>query len=105
MFSRQYRGLNLSILLLVWLNALDVFLVATAMPTVLQNLGGIGWFGWTIGAFGLASFAAIPLFSGLPSHWGIRRSILLAIGLFCAGSVAAALAPKMKLLVGGRVLQ
>lgn len=105
LFGKKYLGLTLTILLLSGLDTLDDFLVATAMPTVLEHLGGIGWYGWTIGAFGLASFATIPLFSGLMGRWGLRKTLLLAVLLFMAGSAAAALAPKMKLLVAGRVLQ
>lgn len=105
LFSKKYLGLTLTIVLLSGLDTLDDFLVATAMPTVLEHLGGIGWYGWTIGAFGLASFATIPLFSGLMGRWGLRKSLVLATLLFMAGSAGAALAPKMKLLVAGRVLQ
>jgi len=104
-FSKKYFGLNLTILLLCGLDTLDYFLVATAMPNVLEHLGGIGWYGWTIGAFGLASFATIPLFSSLLGRWGIRKTAGVAMALFMLGSVAAALAPKMKLLVAGRVIQ
>jgi len=103
--SKRYLGLNLTILLLCWLDTMDDFLVATAMPKVLESLGGIGWYGWTIGAYGLACFACIPLFSGLLPRWGLRRTVSLAMGLFFLGSIAAGFAPKMKLLVFGRVLE
>lgn len=103
--STKLWVLNLTVILLIGLDALDDFLIGTAMPSILEELGGIGWYGWTLGAFGLASFATIPLFAGLVSKWGLRKSVVLAILLFMLGSVGAALAPKMKLLVAARVIQ
>lgn len=103
--SNNLFGLTTVIVLLVSIDAMDSIMVGTAMPTILASLGGIGWYGWTVGAFGLASFAAIPIFGHLTSRWGLRNVIFIALGLFLLGSVAAALAPKMKLLVGARVLQ
>lgn len=103
--ASRLLGLNVVIVLLISLEALDSLMVGTSMPTILANLGGIGWYGWTVGAFGLASFASIPIFGNLTGRWGLRRTILLALAFFLLGSATAALAPKMKLLVGARVLQ
>jgi EmrB/QacA subfamily drug resistance transporter len=85
--------------------SLNQTLAATALPTIVGELGGIGHYSWVFSAYVLAATLAIPLYGKLSDAHGRRPLFLAAIVLFSAGSVTAALAPTMDVLVAGRAIQ
>ena len=80
-------------------------LAATALPSIVEELGGLGHYSWVFSAYVLGATLTIPLYGKLSDIHGRRPLFAAAILLFSAGSVAAALAPSMELLVAGRALQ
>jgi EmrB/QacA subfamily drug resistance transporter len=88
-----------------FLSALNQTIVATALPTIGRDLGDFANLSWVIIAYLLSSTVAAPLYGKLSDIHGRRAMMLSAIGLFVAGSAAAALAPSMAMLIGARALQ
>ncbi len=89
----------------VSVHAVSIYVVATIMPVVVADIGGIAFFAWTATLYIAASLcgaSAIPL---LVSRAGPRRAYLLAFALFMAGSLTCSLAIDMPMLLVGRLLQ
>jgi EmrB/QacA subfamily drug resistance transporter len=85
--------------------SLNQTLAATALPTIVEELGDVGRYSWVFSAYVLAATLAIPLYGKLSDAHGRRPLFAAAIVLFSAGSVTAALAPSMDVLVAGRAVQ
>ena len=99
------RSIIVGILLAMFLAALDQTIVATALPTIGRELGDLENLPWVVSAYLLTGTAATPLYGKLSDIHGRRAVMLVAIGIFVAGSLACALAPTMLVLVLGRALQ
>jgi EmrB/QacA subfamily drug resistance transporter len=93
------------IMLAMLLGSLDQTIVATAMPTIGQELGDIHLLSWIVTAYLLTATAVTPLYGKMSDIAGRRVTLLVAIGLFVLGSVASALAPNMTVLILARALQ
>ncbi|WP_245573914.1 MFS transporter [Amycolatopsis nigrescens] len=94
-----------ALLLAVFLAMLDAQVVATALPRVVDDLGGLSEFAWVTTGYLIASTVSTPLYGKLGDLFGRKKMFLLAIALFLAGSAACALAPSMPVLIACRVLQ
>jgi MFS family permease len=99
------RRIVVGVLLTMLLAALDQVMVATALPTIAANLGDIDNMSWVVTANLLCATAATPLYGKLSDIHGRRAMVLIAIGIYAAGSLACALAPSMLALVFARALQ
>jgi MFS family permease len=99
------RRIIVGILLIMLLAALDQVMVATALPTIAESLGDFENLPWVVTANLLCATAATPLYGKLSDIHGRRTMMLIAIGVYAAGSLACALAPTMLTLIGGRALQ
>jgi EmrB/QacA subfamily drug resistance transporter len=101
----EVRTILISLLLTMFLAALDQTIVATALPTIGRQFGDVTNLSWVITAYLLASTAVAPVFGTLSDIYGRRATIIVALALFMAGSVMCALAPNMLVLILGRGLQ
>src|SRR5262249_38549345 len=99
------RRIILGILLAMMLAALDAVMVATALPTIAENLGDIDNMPWVVTANLLSATSSTPLYGKLSDIHGRRSMMLIAIGIYAAGSLACALAPSMLVLILARALQ
>jgi EmrB/QacA subfamily drug resistance transporter len=99
------RRIVVGILLTMLLAALDQVMVATALPTIAASLGDIDNMSWVVTANLLCATAATPLYGKLSDIHGRRTMLLIAIGIYAAGSLACALAPSMLALIFARALQ
>src|SRR6202035_1875129 len=95
----------MSLMLTMFLAALDQTIVATALPTIGRQFQDVSNLSWVITAYLLASTAVAPVFGTLSDIYGRRGMIITALGLFIAGSVLCALAPNMTVLILARGLQ
>ncbi|MDE2334197.1 MAG: MFS transporter [Rhodospirillales bacterium] len=85
--------------------ALNVFLVSTATPSVVHDLGGVRFIAW-INTLYLVAAIVVGVAAGfLKQKLGTRRVMLLAAACFAAGSLAAAAAPVIAVVLLGRTLQ
>jgi MFS family permease len=101
----EVRTILVSLMLTMFLAALDQTIVATALPTIGRQFHEVTTLSWVITAYLLASTAVAPLFGTLSDIYGRRAMIVTALGLFVAGSVLCALAPNMAALIMARGVQ
>jgi len=96
-----YSGLMVALLLA----ALDQTIVATALPTVVSELGGVSQYSWVFTAYVLGSTVTVPLYGKLGDAHGRKPLFMIAISIFLVGSVLCGLAQNMVELVIFRAVQ
>src|SRR5271169_2298290 len=101
----EVRTILMSLMLTMFLAALDQTIVATALPTIGRQLHDVTSLSWVITAYLLASTAVAPVFGTLSDIYGRRAMIIAALSLFVAGSILCAVAPNMPVLILARGLQ
>src|SRR5687767_9834912 len=74
------------IMLSLFLASMESTVVATAMPTIVGQLGGLEHYSWVFSAFMLASTTAVPLYGKLSDLYGRRKLYVSAMALFLVGS-------------------
>lgn len=87
------------------LAALDQTIVATALPTVVSDLGGAGHQSWVVTSYLLASTIATAVVGKLGDLFSRKSVFQVAVVFFLIGSVLCGLAGSMAMLVGARALQ
>ena len=85
--------------------ALEATVVSTAMPTVVNDLGGLSLYGWVGASYLLASTVSVPVFGKLADLRGRKPVLLVGIVLFLAGSAASGAARTIGQLIAFRLLQ
>ena len=85
--------------------AIDATILATAVPSVVKDLGEFDQFPWLFSVYLLAQAVSVPIYSKLADTIGRKPVILVGIGLFLLGSVLAGLAWNMTSLIVFRVIQ
>ena len=101
----EVRTILMSLLLTMFLAALDQTIVATALPTIGRQFNDVSNLSWVITSYLLASTAVAPVFGTLSDIYGRRVMITVSLVLFTAGSILCALAPNMTVLIIARGLQ
>ena len=96
-----FSGLMLGMLLA----ALDHTIVATALPTITGELGGLNHLSWVVTSYLLASTVATPLYGKLGDLYGRKRLFQIAISVFLVGSALCGVAQSMVQLIAFRALQ
>ncbi|MFD4140346.1 DHA2 family efflux MFS transporter permease subunit [Streptomyces sp. NPDC058572] len=94
-----------ALLLGMLLAALDQTIVATALPTIVSELGGLNHLSWVVTAYMLAATAATPLWGKLGDQYGRKKLFQAAIVIFLIGSALCGMAQNMPQLIGYRALQ
>ena len=103
--SGSTRLVLFSIGLLLLLASLDQSIVATALPTIVSDLGGIDHLSWVVTAYILTSTIVAPLYGKLGDLYGRRNTIFVSVALFMAGSVLCGIATSMTFLIIARAIQ
>ncbi|WP_172119659.1 MDR family MFS transporter [Actinomyces faecalis] len=88
-----------------FLAALYHTVVATALPTVIGELGGVAHMSWAITAYTLGQTLAMPLYGKVGDLVGRKHLYLLAIALFVGGSALCGAAPDMMAFTVFRFVQ
>jgi EmrB/QacA subfamily drug resistance transporter len=101
----QLRTILIGLMLVLTLAALDQNIVATALPRIVSDLGGISHLSWIVTSYVLASTITMPLYGKLSDQYGRKPLLYAAIGVFLAGSVLAATAQTMTQLILFRAVQ
>jgi EmrB/QacA subfamily drug resistance transporter len=94
-----------AILLAMAMAALEATVVATAMPTVVGDLGGLELYGWVGAVYMLGTTVTIPLYGKLADLYGRKPIFFLGLALFQAGSMASGMSRSMTQLIAFRALQ
>ena len=96
-----YAGLMVTLALA----ALDQTIVATALPRIVGDLGGITQYSWVFTAYMLTSTVTVPLYGKLGDVYGRKNLFLFAIVAFLVGSALCGAAQSMTQLVVFRAIQ
>ncbi|MEV7467859.1 MDR family MFS transporter [Streptomyces kronopolitis] len=89
----------------IFLGMLDAQIVATALPRIVGDLGGLDVFAWVTTAYIIASSVTTPLYGKLSDIFGVKNVFLAAVAIFIAGSAACGLAQSIGQLIAFRTLQ
>jgi EmrB/QacA subfamily drug resistance transporter len=103
--EREIRSVYLALMAVLGLGALDQSIVATALPRIVGDLGGMAHLSWVVTAYVLASTATMPLYGKLADQYGRRPMIFTALATFLLGSVLCGLARNMTELIVFRAIQ
>jgi EmrB/QacA subfamily drug resistance transporter len=100
------RALTVVALLLgLFLAAMEMTVVSTAMPTAVGDLGGLHLYAWAFSAYMLTATISVPIYGKLADLRGRKPVMLVGIALFLIGSMACGRAGSMEALVAFRALQ
>src|SRR6266568_7166465 len=75
--------------------ALDQTVVATALPTIVGDLGGLSHLSWVVTAYLLTSTISVPLYGKISDLYGRKNLFQAAIVIFVAGSALSGLSQNM----------
>ncbi|MEO9256106.1 MAG: MDR family MFS transporter [Tepidiformaceae bacterium] len=103
--SRQRWLLVFSLMIAMFVGALDQTIVATATPSILADLGGFGLLSWLFTSYILASTVVIPLVGKLSDIYGRKLFLLAGIIIFTVSSAACGAAPTIISLIAFRAVQ
>ncbi|HEX9204399.1 MAG TPA: MFS transporter, partial [Candidatus Deferrimicrobiaceae bacterium] len=95
----------LALLLGLFLAAMEMTVVSTAMPTAVGDLGGIHLYAWVFAAYMLASTVTLPIHGKLADLYGRKPVMIAGIALFLCGSFLCGHANGMDTLILFRALQ
>jgi EmrB/QacA subfamily drug resistance transporter len=93
------------LMLVLLMAALDQTIVATALPTIVGDLGGLNQISWVVTAYLLAQTAVTPLYGKLGDLYGRKIVLQVALVLFLIGSALCGLSQNMTELILFRALQ
>lgn len=85
--------------------AFEGTVVSTALPTIVEDLGGGSSYVWVSSGYFLASTVLQPLYGQLADIFGRRNLIIFATVAFVVGSGISGGAPDMSIMILGRVIQ
>lgn len=95
-----------SLCMALFLSALDVTIITTALPTIAQDFrASSAGYTWVGSAYLLANASATPLWGKFSDIWGRKPMLILANVVFMVGSLVAALSTSIGMLIGARVIQ
>jgi EmrB/QacA subfamily drug resistance transporter len=102
----QGRGKILAALMAATgLAALDATVVATAIPSIVGDLGGFSHFPWVFSIYLLTQAVSVPIYGRLSDLFGRKPILFFAIGVFLVGSVLCGVAWSMVTLIVFRGIQ
>ena len=95
----------IAMVLAIFMVSVEATIVATAMPTIVADLGGLRYFSWVFGAYLLTQAVCIPIYGRLADFFGRKRLLTIAIVVFLTGSILSGFARSMLQLILFRALQ
>jgi EmrB/QacA subfamily drug resistance transporter len=84
---------------------LDQSIVGTALPTIVETLGGSSLYVWVATAYLVPATVSLPIYARMSDRHGRRALLLIGMVLFLLGSALAATAQTMEQLIAWRALQ
>ncbi|KAI9849220.1 MAG: hypothetical protein M1838_000208 [Thelocarpon superellum] len=108
--TRERSKLEITVIMLalcmaLFIAALDVTVVTTALPTITEYFQSASGYQWIGSAYLLAACAATPSWGKLSDIWGRKPIIQTAILVFFLGSALCGWATNINMLIGGRAVQ
>ncbi len=89
----------------VLLHSMNVMMLATVLPSIVEEVGGAALMSWPTTAFLASSIVAATCTGHLTSQFGARSAFAVGALVFGTGALICALAPSMGVVVAGRFVQ
>ena len=105
MSPRRVAVVTGAIMLSLFLASMESTVVATGMPTIVSQMGGLEYYSWVFSAYMLTSTTTVPLYGKLSDLYGRRPIYAAAMALFLIGSVLCGLSQSMVQLIAARAVQ
>ena len=105
LFAKEHRTVTIVLASGVGIYAMNLYFIASLMPSIVAEIGGAHLYAWTSTAYLITAVIATLLVARLLGSIGPGRAYALALVLFALGTAASALAPSMEWFVAGRALQ
>ncbi|MFI9508148.1 MDR family MFS transporter [Nocardia sp. NPDC052566] len=104
-FRSERGAILISLMLATGLVALDSTIIATAVLTITDDLGGFNQFPWLFSIYLLAQAVTVPIYGKIADTIGRKPVMLFGIAAFALGSLLCAVAPSMLALIIFRAVQ
>jgi EmrB/QacA subfamily drug resistance transporter len=95
----------IGVMLSTGLVAIDSTVIATAVPSIVDSVGGFDQFPWLFSVYLLAQAVTVPIYGKLADLFGRKPVMLFGIGLFLVGSILCGAAWSMGALIAFRAVQ
>ena len=105
MSQRRLNTITVGIMLSLFLASMEGTVVATAMPTIVGELGGLAIYSWVFSMYMLTSTTTVPIYGKLSDLYGRKLVYSISMMVFVAGSVLCAAANSMEQLILFRAVQ
>ncbi|GAB1440709.1 MFS transporter [Providencia sp.] len=89
----------------VALHAINIYIVTTILPSIVNDIGGLEYYAWNTTIFVATSIVGSALSSKILDSFGPKFAYLIALIIFSLGSIWCAASPSMLILLSGRALQ
>jgi len=103
--SSAQKNILLGLLITTFLAAIEVTIISTAMPTIINDLGGFELLSWVYAVYLLTSAVSVPIWGKLSDLYGRKRLFLIGIAIFLVSCTLCAFAQTMEQLIVFRFLQ
>src|SRR5689334_21699531 len=103
--SRRTLVITIGVMLSLFMASMESTVVATAMPTIVSQLGGLSSYSWVFSVYMLASTTTVPVYGKLSDVYGRKPVYAVAMLLFLIGSVLCGLSQSMGQLIAARAVQ
>jgi multidrug resistance protein len=93
-----------ALLLAMFVSSLSETIAATALPTIVGDLGGVEIMQWVTTTYIMASTITMPLYGRLGDTAGRKKLLVFALVVYTVGKVVCAISPNMMVLLAGRLI-
>ena len=104
-WSASYRRLTLGLILILLGPAFEALAVATILPKIVADLGGLSFYGWSFSAYLLATLVGLILAGDEADQRGPALPFMIGVVSFVIGLILAGTAPSMIVFVLSRSVQ
>ena len=105
MSQKRLNLVTLGIIVSLFLASMEGTVVATAMPSIVAQMGGLSIYSWVFSLYMLTSTTSVPLYGKISDLYGRKRIYIISMVLFMLGSVLCAQARTMDQLILFRAIQ
>lgn len=103
--QRGVAAVFAGLLLAMFVSSLSETITATALPTIVGDLGGVDRMQWVTTAYILAATVTMPIYGKLGDLFGRKYLFIVALSIFIVGSTICGFAPSMDGLIAGRAVE
>lgn len=94
-----------SVMLAMFMGAIEATIVSTAMPVIVGDLGGFSLYSWVFSSYLLMNAVTVLIYGKLSDLFGRKPILIIGIIIFLIGSILCGFAQSMKMLIIFRLIQ